>query len=117
MLFYNFNIMVIESFIKELRESADIIYNIFTLGSCFKLYKILKVIYPESIPYWSDRDNHCITKINNDFYDIGGKVNKNYILDKGYYPIPENQLNGYDLLKYHSEGNASSATIEKYKDE
>lgn len=105
--------MIVE-FIKELRSSSDIIYNIFTEGSCFRLFKILKILNNRAEPYWSDRDNHCITKIDNIFYDIGGVVNSKYIEDKGYYLIPESQINGFELLKYTTEG-PRGAEVEKYR--
>ena len=105
----------VESFLKELRDSADIMLTIFTDGSCFHLYMILKTIYPESIPYWSDRDNHCIIKINDSFYDIGGNINIEYIEGQGYYMIPENQYKGYSLLKYLDKENATSVKVAKYK--
>jgi hypothetical protein len=105
----------VEIFLKQLRESADIIYKIYTDGSCYKLYEILKVFYPDAIPYWSDRDNHCLVKIKDSFYDIGGIINKEWVEEKGYYPIPENQKHGYSLLKYSSvKEEQSSIVVEKY---
>jgi hypothetical protein len=107
--------MDIELFLKELRESADVQYKIFTEGSCFRLYKILKLIYPEAIAYWSDRDNHCITRIDDKFYDIGGEVKNKYIKEKGYYEIPKKQMKAYGILKYTRESDSYAITIEKYK--
>lgn len=107
--------MEIEDFLKELRESADIQYKIFTEGSCFRLYRILKTIYPEAKPYWSDLDNHCITKINGKFYDIGGEVKKSHVKDRGYYKIPKKLLKGYSLLKFVTqEKEVFSVKVEKY---
>ena len=105
--------MIIE-FIKELRESADIQYKIFTKGSCFRLYCIMKLIFPQAKAYWSDRDDHAITEIDGKFYDIGGEVNKEYVQSLGYYLIPENQLEGYRLLKWVNEKTCLSAKPEKY---
>jgi|GEM_PF-3933270 len=106
---------MIKTFLKELRDSADIQFKIFTEGSCFRLYKILKTIYPEAIAYWSDLDNHCITKVEGEFYDIGGTVKKSYIRDRSYYKIPKNQLRGYSLLKWMNNKEYIGAKIEKYK--
>ena len=102
-----------EVFLKELRDSADAQYKIFTEGSCFRLYKILKIIYPNAVAYWSDRDGHCVTKIDKSYYDIGGKLNSKYV-DSQYYKIPKNQLKGYGLLKYTTEENKFDVSIEKY---
>lgn len=106
--------MIIE-FLTELRESADIQFKVFTEGSCFRLYKILKVIFPEAKAYWSDIDNHCITKINGKYYDIGGEVKKEYIENNAYYKIVKSQLKGYALLKYTVEEANFRVSTEKYK--
>jgi len=106
---------MIEEFLKELRDSADIQFKIFTEGSCFRLYKILKVVFPEAKAYWSDLDNHCITKINGEFYDIGGAVKKSYIKDRSYYKIRKSQLKGYSILKWMNDEESIGAKIEKYK--
>ena len=106
--------MIIE-FIKELKDSADIQYKIFTEGSCFRLYCILKTIYPEAKAYWSDRDGHAITEINNKFYDIGGEINREYVENQGYYLVPENQLEAYKLMKWLNNETCLSVKPEKYK--
>jgi hypothetical protein len=101
--------------LKELRDSAEIQLNIFTQGSCFRLYRILKLIYPSAVAYWSDRESHCITKIGAHFYDIGGEINASHLQQEGYYPIPEDQMNGYALLKYHlDEKESHSVNVSKY---
>lgn len=103
----------VEIFLKELRDSADIQYKIFTEGSCFRLYKLLKIIYPNSVAYWSDRDGHCVIKIDKSFYDIGGKLNSKYV-DSQYYKIPKTQLEGYSLMKYAKDSDGFHVSIEKY---
>ena len=107
--------MDIKEFLKELRDSADIQYKIFTEGSCFRLYCILKVIFPQAKVYWSDRDGHAITEIDGKFYDIGGEVTKEYIDDMGYYIIPENKLEGYRIMKWLDVKTNLSVKPEKYK--
>lgn len=107
--------MNILNFLKELRESADIQYKIFTQGSCFRLYSILKTICPDAIAYWSDTDGHCLIKIKDDFYDIGGLVTIDYVKHNNYYKIIEEQLEGYKLLKYINEESNHSVSVEKYK--
>lgn len=48
-------------------------------GACFKLFLILRAVYPKAEPYYDV--NHIVTKINNRFYDIRGdvtlEINKN----------------------------------------
>lgn len=106
---------MILDFIKELRDSADIQYKIFTEGSCFRLYCIIKTIFPKANPYWSDRDEHAITEIDGKYYDIGGEVTSEYVSDMGYYLIPENQLEGYRIMKWLNEKTNLSVRPEKYK--
>lgn len=107
----------IELLLKELRESGDIIYKIFTEGSCFRLYPVLKAIYPEAIAWWSDRDNHCAIQIGNIFYDIGGNINADRVKNS-YYCIPENELPGYKLMKYvPNEDHRYSVIVDRYKEE
>lgn len=107
--------MNIDEFLKELRDSADIQYSIFTEGSCYRLFKILKTIEPSAIAYWSDIDNHTITGIDNKFYDIGGEISRQYLEDKGYYPILESQEKGYSLLKWVDKNTNLSVEVGKYK--
>ncbi len=102
----------VENFLKELRDSSDKQMRIFTTGSCFKLYLILKTIFPKAIPYWSDVDGHAITKIGREYYDIGGKLDYKYVSSKGYFRIPENQLHGYSLLKYGKD--TPGIIVQKY---
>ena len=101
-------------FLKELRESADVMYDIFTTGSCFRLYFIMKTIWPRAVPHWSDIDGHCIVEIGGSFYDIGGEIGKEYMESKSYYKVPSNMVEGYRLLKFSKEGNIS-VSVEKYK--
>ena len=64
--------MRILSFIRTIRNSfggADYVY---TKGSCYQFYKILKQVFPEAKAYYNI--NHVITKIGSKFYDITGEV-------------------------------------------
>lgn len=108
--------MKVEEFIKELRNSAERIYNIYTQGSCYRLCVILQTIDPKAKAYWSDIDGHAITKVKGEFYDIGGKISTEYVEDRGYYLIPEKLKDGYYLLRYkEDEALLNGVTIEKYK--
>lgn len=108
---------MVKEFLKELRDSADIQFVIFTEGSCFRLYKILKTVFPQAVAYWSDLDNHCITEIDGEFYDIGGTIKKSYTKNRSYYKIPKSQLRGYSILKWMNNEESIGTKIEKYKNE
>lgn len=107
----------VELLLKELRDAADIMFNIFTKGSCFRLFSILKIVYPKAESYWSDVDNHAVTKINDSYYDIGGILNKEYIEEKGYYKVTGRFYDGYHLLKYNRDKEQAGVALtpEKYK--
>lgn len=108
---------MINELLKKLRDSADIQFKIFTEGSCFRLYEILKVIFPQAEAYWSDLDNHCITKIDKQYYDIGGVIKKSYVKGRSYYKIPKSQLRGYSILKWMNDEESIGTKIEKYKNQ
>lgn len=67
----------------RIRQSHPRMVNIFTQGSCFYLYLILKHIYPEAIYY--DNLDHVITMIDDRYYDITGEV----LPREGYLPLDE----------------------------
>ncbi len=67
------------NYIGLIRESHSSMVNIFTKGSCFNFYLILKQMYPQAIPYYNM--DHVITNIDGKYYDITGEV-KNI---SGYY--------------------------------
>lgn len=106
---------MIDDFLKELRDSADLQTKIFTEGSCFRLYQIIKTIFPDATAYWSDLDGHCITKVGKEYYDIGGIIKKSYVNIRCYYKIPKNQLRGYSLLKWMNNEDSIGSRVEKYK--
>lgn len=62
--------------IDAIRNSTPYMHVIYTNGSCWKFHEILKVVYPEAIPYYMyDEDGgHVLTKIGDKFYDINGVV-------------------------------------------
>ncbi len=59
-------------FIKSIRESIIGAEFIYKNGSCYQFYLILKSIIPEAKAYYNV--DHCITKIADRYYDIGGEV-------------------------------------------
>jgi hypothetical protein len=105
----------IEDFLKELRDSSDRMYEVFTKGSCARLFFIIKALIPKAKLYWSNIDNHAITKIDGEYYDIGGIMNKDYVVRKEYNLVPESQHPAYALLKYSELEEIRGAGIsEKY---
>lgn len=68
-------------FLELLKEADTYIPDIFSKGSCFKLFKILKHLYPDAEPYKcgsrnqtlnQDAFSHVVTKIDGILYDING---------------------------------------------
>ena len=64
--------------IENLRNTDAYISTIFLNGGCWKFYKFLKSLYPQSIPYKVGEQgghfDHIITKIGTRYYDITGMV-------------------------------------------
>ena len=80
------------NFLKELKHSYHKNELIYTEGSCFRLYCILKTIYPKAKPLYSNKDGHWITEINNRYYDINGEIEESYIKDKEYEVVTDNTV-------------------------
>lgn len=94
----------IVKFLDELRDASDDMYEVFTEGSCFRLYLILKTIFPQAKPYWSEVQGHAITKIDGKYYDIGGELKEEYVKMKDYYRIKKKDIRSYSIMKYKSKG-------------
>lgn len=62
----------VEKFIRTIRDSFIGSQQVYTEGSCYHFYLILKQVFPESKAYY-DAD-HIITKIGDKFYDITGEI-------------------------------------------
>jgi hypothetical protein len=77
----------ITAFIQSIRESFPDSVRVYTLGSCYRFYLILKNIYPAAEPYYNIIEGHVITKIDGRYYDITGEVSPD-----GYFPL-HNELN------------------------
>lgn len=103
----------IKNFLNELRDSSDDMYETFTEGSCFRLCLILKTIFTNTIPYWSEIDGHAISKIDKKYYDIGGELKKEYVKLKEYKRIKD--IQGYSLMKYKGKNNQRSVQIIRYE--
>jgi hypothetical protein len=62
----------VEEFIATIRDSFIGSQQVYTEGSCYHFYLILKKVFPNAEAYY-DID-HILTKIDNRFYDITGEV-------------------------------------------
>lgn len=64
----------VESFIAAVRDSFVGSQQVYTEGSCYHFYLILKQVFPNAVPYYDE--DHIITKIDDKFYDITGEIRK-----------------------------------------
>lgn len=99
-------------FLKELRNADATIPRIFLEGSCFRLCKILQIIYPEAIPMYSQKDGHWVTKIQEEYYDINGMLSKEYVRDKEY--SEQNEITK-ESAYVHTHSNQLGTPYSKYK--
>lgn len=98
-------------FLQELKSADSTIPRIFLEGSCFRLYRILEVFYPEAEPLYSDMDGHWITKIDGEYYDINGRLSPKYVEDKEYcFRSEVNKASAY----VHTHSNNLGTPYEKY---
>lgn len=65
---------LIEEFISTIRDSFIGSQHVYTGGSCYHFYLILKKVFPNAEPFY-DLD-HVITKIDDKYYDITGEVRR-----------------------------------------
>lgn len=85
-------------FITTIRASFGSSIAVYTQGNCYQFYEILKVIFPDAEPY--ENGSHVFTKINGDFYDIKGKVDKNNFF---IYPLKDDRINSFCVNKWTDE--------------
>jgi hypothetical protein len=64
----------VERFLAALRDSVPNAVEVFTNGNCFKLFRLLRTVYPQANPYYRIVAGHVYTEIDGDYYDIEGKV-------------------------------------------
>lgn len=98
--------MILE-FLKELKYSYYLNAKIYTEGSCFRLYRILKAIYPQANPYYSHIEGHWITEIDGKYYDINGEINKDFAENKEYKIVKDEISLSSAYIPTH-EGQCSS---------
>lgn len=77
-------IMKILALINEIRSIPDA-EKYFLKGGCFKLFTILRVVFPQAEPYYNGE--HVITKIFDKYYDITGMVD-----NRGYVHMDKSEL-------------------------
>lgn len=99
-------------FLKELKSSYHKNEIIYSKGSCFRLFCILKLLFEEAKPFYSESDGHWITEIEGSFYDINGEIDQEYVklreyreitdsvtLTSAYIPTYKRQTTRYDKYK------------------
>lgn len=79
----------IESFIARIRDSFIGSQQVYTEGSCYHFYLILKEVFPQAKAFY-DLD-HIITEIDGSYYDITGEIKRNNNMS------PFKELPNYDL--------------------
>lgn len=60
--------------IDTLRNSDELIKEIYLNGSCYQFYLFLKTIYPQAIPYINHSKDHIASKIFEKLFDINGII-------------------------------------------
>jgi len=94
-------------FIKIIRDSFSGSIDVYTRGSCYKLYEILKFVFPSAECFCYSK--HIITKINSRFYDIMGEVKdttlgkKRFKKYKGKYDMHKCRFNMYRAFENWSK--------------
>lgn len=84
------------AFISVIRNSFKGSETVYTRGSCYRFYTILKHLYPQAKAYYNS--DHVITEIGGKFYDITGEVSKtNHLPVDDYYSHEYLQKLVYDL--------------------
>lgn len=98
-------------FITTVRASFGGSIAVYTMGNCYQFYEILKVVFPNAEPYESG--GHVVTKINGEFYDIKGKMDKEKYIVK---PLEDYRIDGLCVNKWTDERRKEYAK-EVYKEQ
>jgi hypothetical protein len=89
--------MEVKEFIATIRDSFIGSQQVYTEGSCYHFYLILKQVFPQAQAYYDD--THIITKIDDKFYDITGEVRGDLDMTK-YERLPSYGLKApYNIYK------------------
>jgi hypothetical protein len=88
----------VEKFIAVIRDSFIGSQQVYTEGSCYHFYLILKEVFPNA-ECWYDED-HVITKVDGKFYDITGEIRPNTQMNK-FEMLPTYSLKSpYNIYKF-----------------
>ena len=71
----------IENFIYNFRKFGRDIERCFMEGNCYYFFEILKTKFPETIPYYSSKYSHVVSRIGDNYYDIRGKLSQKTVKD------------------------------------
>ncbi len=87
----------VERFLATLRSAVPNAEVVFTEGNCFKLYLLLREVFPQAVPFYSGIRGHVYTMIDGKLYDIYGKqyqttINKNWGIGPVYYLPAERRV-------------------------
>jgi hypothetical protein len=55
--------------IKAIRDLSPLVERVCLNGSCYRLFEVVKVVFPEAEP-WIDSDGHVWIRVGDRFYDI-----------------------------------------------
>lgn len=64
----------VEEFISTIRDSFIGSQQVYTEGSCYHFYLILKKVFPNAEPFYDE--DHIVTKIDDKYYDITGEIRR-----------------------------------------
>lgn len=99
-------------FLAYLRDSHHSQRDIFTQGSCFYLFLILNSLFLAAEAWYSDMDGHYIVKLEDNYYDIGGKIDSNYIEGRKYKKVTN--VKQLESSKLHKYGDKTGVSYSKY---
>lgn len=66
--------VVVDSIIAAIRNSFNDAVKVYTEGSCFQFYLIIKSICPYAEPWYDSIVGHVYAKVGDKFYDINGQL-------------------------------------------
>lgn len=90
------NTQILE-FLSLLRESFDGAERVYTEGSCYRLYLILKHLYPQAVALYDPIIGHVYIDIDRHVYDIKGE----YLFEPGKLCLLEKALGvGQDPMEW-----------------
>lgn len=63
----------IELFLSRLREAHPDMETLFLHGSCYELFNVMRVLWPQAEPWYVIEEGHVYVKVDQWFYDIRGR--------------------------------------------